>query len=489
MKNQLINLAWISALISMGARVFNDGNPIETLKNKLVDLDQSAQDIVNRADAEGRDLTDDETEQVDSILAEFKQVEKDIDRRERLIANNASITEPAPRRTEPAIINSGVVEPVTTQPGSPDDMQNNGRGNAPRVYRQPRDPAAESRHGFNNFGEFARSVRIAAHQSNPYIDPRLIQNAPTTVSTEGTGADGGFAVPPEFRSDIRRLVMGEDNLITRTDQLTTSSNAMTFPKDETTPWQTSGGIQSYWEGENNQLSQSKIALESNMIRLNKLTTLVPVTEELLDDASGLDSYLRAKVPEKMDFKITDAIVNGNGAGKPKGILNAEAKIEVAKEGSQAADTVVFANIINMWARMYGPSKRNAVWLINQDIEPQLYQMSFEGTSSSVPAYMPAGGLSDSPYGRLMGRPVIETQAAQTLGDAGDIMLVDLSKYLTISKTEGMRSDVSMHLWFDYDTLAYRFIIRLAGQSWYNNAITPKNSSNTLSPFVTLAARA
>ena len=79
-------------------------------------------------------------------------------------------------------------------------------------------------------------------------------------------------------------------------------------------------------------------------------------------------------------------------------------------------------------------------------------------------------------------------ACQTLGDLGDIILVDWSKYRTIQKTEGMRSDVSMHLWFDYDTLAYRFIIRLAGNGWYSAPITPKNSSNTLSPFVTLAAR-
>jgi hypothetical protein len=32
------------------------------------------------------------------------------------------------------------------------------------------------------------------------MDQRLVQNALTTYGSEGVGADGGFAVPPEWRS-------------------------------------------------------------------------------------------------------------------------------------------------------------------------------------------------------------------------------------------------------------------------------------------------
>ena len=454
------------------ATIRNDGGMVDKLKAKLLDLNQAAVDIQNAADAEQRELTDDEQQNIDSILNEFKHVEADIERRERLMRDSARLAESTGRQSAPA-------EPHN---------QGSRERKEIKIYREPIDHKAKGQNGFNSFGEFAKSVRMAARNGGQ-VDPRLIQNAPTTVSTEGTNADGGFAVPPTFRAEIERLVMGEDSLLSMTDQLRTGTNNMTLPKDATTPWQSTGGIQSAWTNELAQMAQSKVALGSDTITLDKLTTLLPVTEELLDDAAGLDSYIRSKVPEKMDFKITDAIVNGTGTGQPEGFMNSAALITVAKEAAQAADTVKFENIIKMWARMYGPCKRNAVWLINQDIEPQLYTMSFEGTSSSVPAYMPAGGLSDSPYGRLMGRPVIETQAAQTLGDAGDIMLVDLSKYLTLRKTEGLRADTSMHLWFDYDTLAYRFIIRLTGKSWYDAAITPKNSANTLSPFVTLAARA
>ena len=53
------------------------------------------------------------------------------------------------------------------------------------------------------------------------------------------------------------------------------------------------------------------------------------------------------------------------------------------------------------------------------------------------------------------------------------------------KAGGMRSDVSIHLYFDSDQTAFRFIMRVGGQSYWSAAITRQNGSNTLSPIVTL----
>jgi HK97 family phage major capsid protein len=104
-------------------------------------------------------------------------------------------------------------------------------------------------------------------------------------------------------------------------------------------------------------------------------------------------------------------------------------------------------------------------------------------------FIPAGGYSASPYATLKGRPIIPTQACETLGDKGDIILADLSQYLTAVKAGNVKTDVSMHLWFDYDVLAYRFILRIAGQPWWATYISPRDGSNTLSWAVTLDERA
>jgi HK97 family phage major capsid protein len=203
-----------------------------------------------------------------------------------------------------------------------------------------------------------------------------------------------------------------------------------------------------------------------------------------------------KAPDKINFKVNHAIVQGNGIGQPLGILNSGAVVTVSKVASQDADTIVAQNIIDMHARLYATSMSNAVWLINQDVLPQLNTMVLPGkdATGTVVAdwgshmFIPAGGLSQAPFGTLMGRPIIPTQAVPTLGSLGDIILADLKMYMTVMKAGGVRSDVSIHLWFDYDITAFRFVLRIGGQPWWDAPVDPLSGSNTLSPFVVLEER-
>jgi HK97 family phage major capsid protein len=456
-----------------------ESETIKNLKDSLLDIQEQIQAMEAHAEAEGRDLTEDEDREMRSLFSQFDAVSEQIERKERIEAQRAKLAQSVGRQTEPN----------PTEPQNAIDHEPAPQNSRRRAILEPQFTRDKGKWGWKNMGEYAIAIRQAARQGGQ-LDPRLVMNAPTTYSSEGVGADGGFAVPPDFRQEIWQKVNGEDSLLAMTDQNPTSKNTIVFPADETTPWDSSGGIQAYFESEAGQLTQSKVALQDKTIRLNKLTALIPVTEELMEDAPGLDGYLRKKVGEKFDFKLNLKFVQGTGAGEPLGILNAASLVSVGAESGQSADTVVAENIMNMWVRLYAPCRRNAIWLINQDIEAQLMQMVIQGTNSGVfPVYMPPSGLSAAPYGTLMGRPVFPTQACETLGDKGDIILVDLKQYMTAVKTGNVRADVSMHLWFDYDVLAYRFILRIAGQPWWAAYITPRDSSNYISWAVTLDARA
>jgi HK97 family phage major capsid protein len=216
-----------------------------------------------------------------------------------------------------------------------------------------------------------------------------------------------------------------------------------------------------------------------------LAALVPASDELIEDTTALDAFIGPEAGRAIRYKADDAIINGDGVGKPLGILNAAALVTVTKETSQTADTLVAENVAKIYARMPAPYINKAVWLINQDVLPQLLSM----TLGDHPIYLPPNGITDAPFGTLLGRPVHLSQHTQTLGDVGDIMFADLSQYLTLTKADGLRASSSVHLWFDYDVTAFRFTFRLAGQPWLSAAITPDNSTASLSPFVTLAARA
>jgi HK97 family phage major capsid protein len=447
---------------------------LDQLQNKLIELKDSANNIQARADAESRELFADEQKEIAEIFASFENVEADIARREQLDAINAKVAAPAGRKSNPEVAD----EPQAAAKSSY------------KVYAQPRSADA-NKWGFRSHAEFLVSV-VASSRKGGQVDPRLIANAtPSTYGTEGNGGDGGFGIPPDFRSTIVSKVMGsEESLIAMTDQQVTSGNSMTFPVDETTAWQSSGGIQAYWESEAGVHTQSKPSLAEKTVKANKIIALVPLTDELLQDAAGMSSYVGRKAPEKIGFRLNDAIINGTGAGMPLGIIPSAGTVVVAKETSQTADTINFTNIVKLYSALTPAARTKAKWLVNPDVEQQLMTMSFPGTGTAVPAYMPPGGLSASPYGLLLGRPVIPTEACKALGDKGDIIFGDLSNYLTVVKAGGIRSDVSIHIWFDYDITAFRFILRVGGQPWWNSTVTGFQSGTAARGFfATLADRA
>lgn len=466
---------------------------IQNLQERLRELHDISTGIQAKADAEKRDLTAEEQTELDSVMDEFEQVELDIKRRQRVEAQAARLAEPGQRLTQPAPVAANGSNPGAAGGAGapPSNAARPGNGLQNTVLSTV---SERNRWGFHNLGEFAMAVRNTT--LNPSgMDYRLQNAALSTSSSEGVGADGGFAVPPEWRAEIMRLVDAEDSFLASTDVQPVSGNNMTYPTDETTGHQSSGGIQVYWDGEADTITQSKVALKELTVKLHRLTALVPMTEELLSDAPALGAYVTGKAGEKFAFKINDSIVNGTGAGTPLGIMNAPCKVAVAKETSQTDGTVHADNIVKMMARMPAKSFARAEWLINQDVIPQIMKLGFAITTASGTAagagaiYLPPNGLAgSSPYGTLMGRPIRVTEACAAVGTQGDIILADLSKYLSVVKTGGVKTDVSIHLWFDQNVTAFRFVLRMNGQPWLSAPIARKNGSNTLSHFVTLASR-
>jgi HK97 family phage major capsid protein len=333
---------------------------------------------------------------------------------------------------------------------------------------------------FPSFADFAFAVRRAAETNNRDPDRRLIVAAAATMQ-EGNGADGGYLVPPDLRAEVVRAVLAETSLLGRTDRQTAKSNSLVIPLDASAAWQTSGP-QATPEPEGAALAQSKGVFQSRTVRLHSLKTLVPASSELFDDAVGLTAYLRAAVPARMDFKVTDWLLNGTGAGQPLGVLKSPCKITQTKEGGQAAGTVVYANVQKMWGRLHSPSKARAVWIVHSDAETALQGM-IAPTGAPALVYPP-----DSPYGFLFGRPVLVSEAAQPLGTEGDVTLVDPLGILTATREGVVREDFSMHVFFDFDLSAFRFTMRVGGISWWAAPVARYRGGPTVSTVVTLESR-
>jgi HK97 family phage major capsid protein len=429
---------------------------------------EAARNIADLAATEARELTADEQSKIDGFIASAESLNADIDRERKLIELEQQAAGQA--------AGTALELPSNTRIGA---VQ-------PNVLADPQ-------RGFAHFGAFLGAVRNAVIRPGA-LDERLsLSAAASTYANESVGADGGYLVPPQYATEIMSLIESGESLLARTRQIPVTGNEFSMPVNETTGHATTG-VQAYWDSEADTINQTKPAFSNRSVKLNRLTAFVPVTEEALEDSAALGSWIQLEAGEKMAFKVTDAILNGTGAGQPLGVLGAPCLVTVAKETSQAASTVLAANVLKMWSRMPSRNRANAVWVINQDVEALLPQMAVAvknvaGTENvgGFPIFIPPGGLTGSQYGTLLGRPIVMTEASPALSSAGDVLLADFSQYITITKG-AVRADQSMHFFFDQNMRAFRFVMRMGGMPWLSGAIARKNGSNTLSHFVALGAR-
>lgn len=431
--------------IPQGKTVIHNVDPTE----QLADLSRRAMSIEDAARKHNRSCTPAEQAEVDRLTAEFFSLEQ-------------HLATPQRRLTQP--------EPV-----------NSSDGGYQRITGGERVGATRGSNGFESVGAWAHAV---ADASKGKTDGRLM-NAPTGYGQEAVGADGGFAVPPDFRQEIINLVNGEESLLALTDQQTTSSNALTLPIDTSTPWATSGGVLATWEAEAAPLTQSKPQLGQLECKLNKLSCFVPVSDELLEDAPALSRWLPTKVGQKFNSKLNAAIIAGTGVGMPLGLLNSGGKITQTAVTGQGANTVVATNILKMFSRLAVGSRKTAVWIVNPELEQQLQAMVMPGTTTAIPLYLPGGSLIGPPAATLFGRPVVVVEAASAVGTEGDIILADLRQYLTCIKAGGMRSDFSISVFFDLGISCFRFSLRIGGQPYLGAPIPRMNGNSTSSTVVTL----
>jgi HK97 family phage major capsid protein len=84
----------------------------------------------------------------------------------------------------------------------------------------------------------------------------------------------------------------------------------------------------------------------------------------------------------------------------------------------------------------------------------------------------------------MGMPVIPVEHCAALGTVGDAILADLSQYLLATKS-GVQIASSMHVRFVQGEMAYRFTLRVGGQTIWKKPLTPKSGGPVLAPFVGL----
>jgi HK97 family phage major capsid protein len=303
----------------------------------------------------------------------------------------------------------------------------------------------------------------------------------------GSDPYGGYLVPVGVAPGILSIEPEADPVSALVKSLPLNAPTVAFNArvDKNHATSVSGGLTVTRKPETVDASSSRMKFEQVRMTVNDLFGLTFATENVLTDSpESFIALLSAGFRDEFPAAIMNERLNGTGAGEFLGIMKSPCLITVSKEGSQTADTIRKENIDKMTARCWKYSR--AVWMANHTTVPQLrglYQLV--GTTGGAPvAYM-----TGTPGGQqfLCDRPIYFTEFCAALGDLGDLVLAMWGEYLE-GTYQNLRQDESIHVRFLSAERCFRFFLRNDGKPWWTSALTPKNG-DTLSPFVTLQARA
>ncbi len=331
--------------------------------------------------------------------------------------------------------------------------------------------------------EFASSAEYFSaiwhyRQRDPDLENKVKRVRAAFSST--VPSEGGFLIPETLRSELLRVSLETSIVRPRARVVPMETLRVPFPAIDSTSNVSSvfGGIVGYWTEEAAALNASSASFGRVVLDAKKLTAYTEVPNELISDSLvSFQAFMDEIFPEALGFYEDYAFITGSGVGEPLGFLNGPALISVTRA---TVDVFAWADIVKMYARMLPSSLGRAVWLASPDVFPQLATMTISG--STIPLLLTGGQGLAGPTFTLLGRPIIFSEKIPQLTDPNALCFVDLGFYL-LGDRQVMSAMSSPHFKFQNDVTAYRIVERVDGRPWLNSAITPRNSSATLSPFV------
>jgi HK97 family phage major capsid protein len=241
-----------------------------------------------------------------------------------------------------------------------------------------------------------------------------------TVSVDG---NGGYLAPEAFGDEILKKIVEMSPIRQYAKVTSITAPEVKYPRKLT-------GTAAAWVAEIGDRSESGMTFEQATFTPYELSCFVPISRQLLEDnAYGLEAELSADFGESFAKTEGAAFVNGNGTGKPKGLLVASGIAEVKTGNAATLGTDPAATIIGMFHKVPSIVAQNGVWLMNRTTLGSLRTLKDETGRFIMLDPITAGAPAT-----LLGRPIVEAiDMPDVAANAYPIMFGDLSGYRIVDR--------------------------------------------------------
>ena len=306
---------------------------------------------------------------------EFDSLTNEIKRLDRKEAIDAELSKP-------------VNTPIVTKPTNGDEDDKGGRGS--KNYKK-------------SFWNAMRSKTI-----RPEVHDAL---------QVGTDSEGGYLVPDEFEKTLIES-LEEENIFRKLATVIKTSSG-----DRKIPVVATKGTAS-WVDEEGLIPESDDSFGQVSIGAYKLGSLIKVSNELLaDSVFNLEAYISKEFGRRCGAKEEDAFFNGDGTGKPTGVLNDTYGAEVGVTAASAT-AITADEVIDLFYSLKAPYRKRAVWILNDSSVKAIRKLK-DGNGQCLWQPSLTAGTPDT----ILGRPVYTSAYMPSIA-AGNktIIFGDLSYY-------------------------------------------------------------
>ena len=332
----------------------------------------------------------------------------------------------------------------------------------------------ETKERAKSFGDFIKRV---------ITDPQSLEQRDTTM---GTPTQAGYFVPPSFSSIIRAVEPSEAIVKPRATVIPVGEGGYPDNTFYVTAFDQSGnngvygGITMTWPGEvgTRQVS-GDIQLKQIALTPQPLVGFIDISKQLLENSEAVGVFAETQMRLASIAEEERKFIQGTGNNQPTGFSCHPCNAIVART---TANKVTLDDIINMVSSTTAGG--NYVFIASRGLLSQL--VSLKDAAGNL-IWMSNGNVISNSPGSLFGYPVFFSERFPTLGNQGDIMLVDLSKYL-------VKEGSPMKIFVDPYTRAINNVSRLYfsynidGAPWLTSPIKGEDGVSR-SPFVALGASA
>ncbi|WHA40158.1 phage major capsid protein [Agrobacterium larrymoorei] len=241
--------------------------------------------------------------------------------------------------------------------------------------------------------------------------------------TVANDASAGYLAPPEYGNEILRTVVEYSPIRAYARVMQIAGPEVRYPKRLS-------GTNAQWVSEIEDRPESTMTFGQVTLAPHELATFVDVSKQLLEDAAyDVEGELRTSFAEDFGVKEGAAFVNGDGVGKPKGILQAPNIQQIVTGAASTLGTAPADLLIDAMSKLPSVYAQNGAWLMNRTTLASIRKLK-----DAQGAYLWQPSIQVGAPSTLLGRPIIEAVDMPSIAaGAFPIVFGDFSGYRIVDR--------------------------------------------------------